>query len=218
MIRRTPRTQLPRYFMDNAEEKTLVRRLLRFDDDAWRTFCADFWTALAQYLRLHFGCNSERAEEIVQMTFVRCVRSIRTFDPSRGRLLDWLQAVAANEARTCFKGESRPCDQESHSEGARRSLEAIADCLDREPLPEDLLARKDTQMMVAECLLGLPLRQRQVLVMKYQEELKVAEIAKSLSISEKAVESLLSRSRESFRRLIVARVAAAKLTVGDIQQ
>jgi DNA-directed RNA polymerase specialized sigma24 family protein len=54
--------------------------------------------------------------------------------------------------------------------------------------------------------------------MKYQEELTVAGIARKLGLSEKAVESLLSRSRASFRSVLVARAAAAKLTIADIQE
>jgi RNA polymerase sigma-70 factor, ECF subfamily len=203
--------------MDRAEEKSLVRRLSRLDDDAWAGFCADFRTPLAQYLRLRFGCDLQRAEEIVQRTFVRCVRSIGSFDPSRGRLGDWLRAVAANEARTYLQGESRPGAGHPGVNGSRAALAAIVDCLDRQPLPEELIERRDTQIMVAECLLELPQRQRQVLVMKYQEEMKVSQIAQNLALSEKAVESLLSRARESFRKALVAKAANAGLTVAEIQ-
>jgi RNA polymerase sigma-70 factor, ECF subfamily len=202
--------------MDKAEEQTLVRRLSKFDEDAWVTFCTEFGTVLAERLRSQFGCDAHRAEEIVQMTFVRCIRSIRSFDPSRGRLLPWLKAVAANEARTYLQGQS-PLRSGTSSAGSRLPLAAIVDCLDREPLPEDVLGRKEVQRMVADCLLELPLRQRAVLTMKYQEELKVAEIARRLNLSEKAVESLLSRSRESFRSVLVAKATAARLTPGDME-
>jgi RNA polymerase sigma-70 factor (ECF subfamily) len=204
--------------MDRAEEKSLVQQLLRCDDDAWRTFCAEFWAVLAGNVQLRFGCGARQAEEIVECTFVRCIRSIRTFDASRGCLLDWLKAVAANEARTYLQNESRSKSEKFSSDGDRRPLAEIVECLDRQPLQDELLARRDTQTMVAACLSALPLRQRQVLVMKYQEELKVVEIAVKLGLSEKAVESLLSRARESFRRVLVAKAAAAKLTIADIQE
>lgn len=204
--------------MDKAEEESLVRQLSRCNDDAWRRFCAEFWAVLARNVRHRFGCDARKADEIVQSTFVRCIRSIGTFDPSRGCLLDWLNAVAANEARTYLQSEARTWLGHRDSDEGRRSLKEIIDCLDRYPLPDELLARRDTQAMVAGCLLGLPLRQRQALVMKYQEEAKVVEIAGKLGLSEKAVESLLSRARESFRRALVAKAAAAKLTIGDIQK
>lgn len=204
--------------MDRAEEDSLVRQLLRCDDDAWKSFCAEFWAVLAGNVELRFGCDAQKADEIVQSTFVRCVRSIRTFDASRGRLLDWLKAVATNEARTYLQFESRTLAGKFGSDGDRGPLAKIVDCLDRQPLPEELLARRDTQTMVAASLLELPPRQRQVLVMKYQEGSKVVEIAGKLGLSEKAVESLLSRARQSFRKTLVAKAAAVKLTIADIQK
>lgn len=201
--------------MDRVEEDALVRQLLRCDDDAWKRLCAEFWAVLAGGVQLRFGCDSQKADEIVQSSFVRCVRSMRTFDPSRGRLLDWLKAVAANEARTYLQRESRtvprPCN-------ADQQFVETVECLDRQPLPDELLARRDTQTMVAACLLELPLKQRQVLVMKYQEGSKVAEIAANLGLSEKAVESLLSRGRESFRKALAAKAAAVRLTIAEIRE
>ena len=204
--------------MDKAEEESLVQQLLGCNDDAWRRFCAEFWAVLARNVQLRFGCDARKAEEIVQSTFVRCVRSIGTFDASKGCLLDWLNAVAANEARTYLQGESRARLGQRSSDGSGWPLTEIVDCLDRQPLPDEVLARRDTQSMVAGCLAGLPLGQRQVLVMKYQEESKVVEIAEKLGLSEKAVESLLSRARESFRKALTAKAAAAKLTIGDIRK
>ena len=37
------------------------------------------------------------------MTFIRCVKSFNTFDPARGRLFDWLKAIARNEAQRLFR-------------------------------------------------------------------------------------------------------------------
>ena len=204
--------------MDKAEEKALILSLRRLEDRAWTVFYTEFHPALTHFVCLRFGCDSNQAEEIVQRTFVRCVRSIRTFDPERGRILGWLRAVASNEACTFLRRDPATSKDGSCSGLPPQALSAeIVECLDRQPLPEELLARQDTQALVAECLLELPLRQCQVLVMKYQEDLRVAEIARRLNLSEKAVESLLTRARESFRRLLVARAAARHLTVADLE-
>jgi RNA polymerase sigma-70 factor (ECF subfamily) len=203
--------------MQKADAKSLVRRLSRFDEEAWAAFCKEFAPVLGRHVQYRFGCDADRAEEIVQMTFVRCIRSIASFDPSRGSMLDWLKAIASNEARTTLKAQARLRTGGDPAVGSRSPLAAIVDCMDRQPLPDELLARKDVQNMVAQCLVQLPPRQRQVLVMKYQEDLKVSEMARRLSLSEKAVESLLSRSREAFRNALSARAAASKLTVGDMQ-
>jgi RNA polymerase sigma-70 factor (ECF subfamily) len=185
--------------MEQAKEITLVQRLVRMDEKAWETFCREFSAALLTFVRLRFGCGRELAEEIVQMSFVRCVKSIRSFDPARGRLFAWLKAVAKNEAHTLLpEFQTRP---RGPSVGAPFSDVAreIMGKLDDASLPEEMLARQETQLLVQEAMMELPSRHREALVLKYVENRRVSEIAERLGHSEKAIESLLTRAREAFR-------------------
>ncbi len=189
--------------MDQAEETALVRRLVAMDEQAWAAFCRECSPPLLRFVQLSFRCGPEQAEEVVQMTFVRCVRSIGTFDSAKGRLLGWLKVVARNEAHTCLRPSGRPALDDPSGHAAGWLMERI----DRSPLPDEALARQDVQLLVAETLALMNGRQRDVLVAKYVEGLKVAEIAARMNASEKAVESLLSRARESFREIVANRSA-----------
>jgi hypothetical protein len=64
--------------MDKAEEQTLVRRLSRFDEDAWVAFCTEFGSVLTQYVHSQFGCDTHRAEEIVESLLSRSRESFRS--------------------------------------------------------------------------------------------------------------------------------------------
>jgi len=183
--------------MDPAEEKALVRRLVRMDDGAWEAFCHEYSLPLLAFVQLQFGCSRELAEEIVQRSFVRCVKSIRSFDPSRGRLFAWLKAVARNEAHTTLS--AYPARPETESEIVWDAIEG----LDGAALPDEVLAHKETQLLVHEALMELPSRNRKVLTLKYMDNRRVAEIARLLGQSEKAVESLLTRSRNAFKTMFL---------------
>lgn len=187
--------------MDRAEEIVLVRRLVRGDGKAWERFCREFAEPLSTFVQWQFGCGREAAEEVVQMSFVRCVKSIPSFDPARGRLFAWLKAIAKNEAYTLRpQTQGRPgAAFDPLSDVSREILEK----LDEAPLPEEVLAHQETQLLVQEAMLELSSRQREVLVFKYVESRRVAEIAELLGQSEKATESLLTRSREAFRQVFL---------------
>jgi RNA polymerase sigma factor (sigma-70 family) len=133
------------------------------------------------------------------MTFVRCVRSIRSFDPARGRLSGWLKSVARNEAHTCLGREVRSAGQVSLSSVPRHVADQILDAIDSRPLPDEVLARQDVQAAIRNALAAMNSRQREVLICKYLEGMRMSKIASQMGISEKAVESILSRSRASFR-------------------
>lgn len=186
--------------MDQAEEQALIRRLVGMDDGAWEAFCREFSLPLLAHVQSRFVCSRELAEEVVQRSFVRCVKSIRSFDPSQGRLFAWLKAVARNEAHTALS--AYPARPEAESEIASEAIER----LDEAVLPDEVVAHEETQLLVHEVLMELPSRNREALTLKYMENRRVAEIAGVLGQSEKAVESLLTRSRNAFRAMFLKKV------------
>lgn len=195
--------------MDRSEEDHLVGELIRRDAAAWERFCRLYAQPLFAFVRYALRLDAEKTEEIVQMTLLRCVRSISTFDSGRGDLFGWLKAIARNEARTFLKQGKDGGAERTYSVLPPSILEEILETLDQGDLPEEVLARRDLRLLVQEVLLGLGERQRRALVMKYVEELKVAEIARRLDTSEKTVESLLSRGRDAFRTSFQAKAAGS---------
>jgi RNA polymerase sigma-70 factor (ECF subfamily) len=179
--------------MDQAEERAFVRRLVRMDERAWETFCSEHSTALRNFVQLQFGCTRETAEDLVQMSFVRCVKSIKSFDPSRGRLFAWLKAVARNEAHTLLRERQSP-PQATADTGRLQGFpyEAI-DHLDHALLPDEVLAQQEVRLLIHEVMAELYSRYRQVLVLKYIDSRKVSEIAQLLGESDKAVESFFEK-------------------------
>jgi len=176
------------------------------DEGAWGVFCREYSLPLLAYIQSQFVCSRELAEETVQMSFVRCVKSIKSFDPSGGRLFTWLKAVARNEAHTLLS--AYPARPGAGSEITWEAIEGLDDAI----LPDEILARKEAQLLVHEALMELPSRHRKVLTLKYLENCRVAEIARLLGQSEKAVESLLSRSRDAFRAMFLKKVNGNKVS------
>ena len=185
--------------MPKSEENHLVSQLIQRDEAAWERFCRFYARPLLGFVRYALGLDAELAEEVVQRTLLRCVRSISTFDSRRGKLLSWIQAIARNESHTVLQQTNESGRERPYSVFPPSVIEEIFATWDQSDLPEEVLARRDVQLFVQEVLVSLNQRQRDALVMKYVEELSVAEIANRLESSAKAVESLLTRAREAFR-------------------
>jgi RNA polymerase sigma-70 factor (ECF subfamily) len=192
--------------MDQAEEQQLAAQLAKMDEGAWREFCRSCSGPLAAFVRVGLGFGHDESEEIVQMTFLRCVRSIRTFDHRRGRLMAWLKAIAKNEAHTFHSSRGDRGREVPQSLLPQALAEEILQGLDRTPLPEEITAREDVRLLVQEVLAGLNSRGCEALTLKYLHGLPVSAIAEKLNASEKAVESLLTRAREAFRAELVRRL------------
>ncbi len=149
------------------------------------------------------------------MSFIRCVKSIKSFDPARGRLFAWLKAVSRNEAHTLLPELPARPGAASGSGPLCDVAREIIERLDDVALPEEILARQETQLLVQEAMMELSHRHREVLVLKYLENRRVSEIAGRLGQSEKAIESLLTRSRNAFRAAFLKLLDTDKATESE---
>jgi RNA polymerase sigma-70 factor (ECF subfamily) len=201
--------------MDRAEEKAFVRKLAIMDGKTWEVFCKQYSLPLLESVQFSFGLSREKAEEVVQMTFVRCVRSIHTFKPSRGRLLGWLKAISRNEAHTLMAADSRAVPAVLLSTPTGPTVQEILAKVDNGRIPDELLAGKDLQWLVRETVLELNCRYREALINKYLNNLKVSEIARRMKTSEKAVESVLTRARAAFRKTLLEKTDSKKAKAGS---
>ncbi len=191
------------------EEQDLFERLCKHEDSAWEWFCRRYSGPLLSAVRLRFGCARETAEEIVHLTFIRSVRFIHTFDPARGRLFAWLSGIARNEAVRVLP--TSPAVMTHLDDSEREFVERI----DETELPDEHLCRQEFRALVLDSLMDLSSRHREVLVMKYLENRRVADMAATLGQSEKAVESLLTRSRLALKEHLSKRLKEPARTGGD---
>lgn len=156
--------------------------------DAAEAFGDLYRSALPEVYRyLSARCRSEAlAEDLTQDTFVSAARAIR-----RGGVevsLPWLVTIARNKLIDHIR-------REEVSARAGRRLGGAS-------VPDELIewqgeASRD-QALAA--LYRLPSSQRAVLMLRYLDGLPVGEIAPILEKSVHAVESLLARGREAFKR------------------
>ena len=202
--------------MDQTEEKAFVRKLKKMDKWAWEVFCREYSAPLLAFVQFRFGCNREKAEEIVQMTFIRCVKSIRNFKPSRGTLLNWLKTISKNEAHTLLQQDQKQSAVKTSADSSVETIEGVLKKMDTVSLSEEIVAKGEIQLLIHETIAELYSRYRKVLILKYVENRKAAEIATMLGQSEKAIESLLSRSRQAFKKIFLQKAKRAENEEGGL--
>ena len=149
--------------------------------------------AFDQYHQAVFGFayrltgRADLAEDITQECFLEFVRAPRKFDQARGTVKTYLFAIARNLA-----------------------LKQYRDYRAEEPLPEDLPGAMDARdgldvaAAVASAVAGLPVLQREALVLFQYEGATLEEIARIAGADVGTVKSRLHRARERLRRVLAA--------------
>jgi RNA polymerase sigma factor (sigma-70 family) len=148
------------------------------------------WTALydAHYQRLvrlavNLVDDLDSAEDVVQDVFAAVQRKPPPDDP-----LPYLRTAVVNRARSLLRRR-----RVVRAFGARATVIELADAAD-----EDVLrAERRTRLLTA--IAALPTRQKEVVVLRYYEDLRVAEIAATLGISAAAVSTSLARALDALK-------------------
>lgn len=128
--------------------------------------------------------DRDEAADVVQEAFLKILSSAPRYRPSAA-FGTYLYRVVAN---LCLdrRRKSKP-EPESEIDETGSELQS----------PLESLAAKQKAAVVRRALESLPARQRLAVVLKYNEGLSYSEIAEVMDTSEKGVERLLARARES---------------------
>jgi RNA polymerase sigma-70 factor, ECF subfamily len=164
---------------------------------AWNRACEEHAPRLYAFILHLVGRNQRLAEELHQECWLAAVDAIAGFEPQRGEFAAWLFAIARHVVVNHFRRVSKRAREESLDERADSSVGQ-----NNGMLPPEILERLERDEVVRASLLELNDEQRDVLKLKYLEGLSVDEIARRTDRSPKAVESMLTRSRERLRSLL----------------
>jgi RNA polymerase sigma-70 factor (ECF subfamily) len=166
-------------------ERGLRDAALAGDGAAWCALYEGAFAGLDAYALWRCGGLRDRADDVVQDTWLTAVRRLRVFEPERGDFPSWLRGIAANLLRNLFRRERRRGPIQSLNGAASPAVDGTAD--------------RERAERVAVALASLPDHYEAALRAKYLDGRAVADIAADTGATEKAVESLLTRARQAFR-------------------
>ncbi len=171
-------------------EREIIRRAQRGDSEAFRLLVEAYQTQVYRLaLRM---CGEAAADDVTQEAFVAAWRALPAF---RGdsRFSTWLYRLTANAAIDLLRREKRHRGGEDITE-----LELPDDA----PTPQELSERSETQEAVRRAMGRLSAEHREILLLRYMQELDYGEIAAALDISEGTVKSRISRAKARLREVL----------------
>jgi RNA polymerase sigma-70 factor (ECF subfamily) len=173
--------------VSTPDVRLLTEAMARGDENAYRNFHEAYFQRLYRYLFVVAAGDEEAAREALQSTFLRVVRYLKPFD-DEPRFWSWLTVLA----RTAL------ADQRRQRSRYRAFLERFTGHARMEmPCVPANNGEADAHLLVAleQSVARLSPDERELVRRKYFARESVRDIAVALQISEKAVESRLTRVR-----------------------
>jgi RNA polymerase sigma factor CnrH len=176
-------------------DAALARGAVAGDAKAQRALVERHREALYRLVRTATG-DAEEALDIVQETFLSAFTALGRYDPARP-LRAWLAVIALNKARDW--GRRRKVRQWL---GLALPEDASEWVVDAAPLPDEVAEQRAALAATARAVAALPAALKDVLLLRTIEGLSQAQTAQALGISEKAVETRLSRARRKLAETV----------------
>ncbi len=182
-------------------DSQVVQRFLDGEPRAFGELVRRYDGRLVNFVHRTVG-DRERAQDLVQETFIRVYRHLERFDQSK-KFSTWIYTIASNLAKNELRNRSRnPLilfqTIKKNWDADHRPLEWEDDS----PGPDDLYRRRHLKAMVNQAAAELPEHHRMVFVLRELEGRSYEEIAEITRTNLGTVKSRLNRARNNFARIV----------------
>lgn len=188
------------------DDSGLVAAFLEGEKRAFNLLVDRYQGRLVNFVYRTTG-DRERAEDLVQETFIRVYRHLHRFDQSK-KFSTWIYTIASNLAKNELRNRSR--NPLVLFQAIKKNWDA-----DQKPLewedntyrPDDLFRKRHLRQMVESAVEELPEHHRTVFILRELEGKTYEEIAEITSCNLGTVKSRLNRARNNFAQIIAPLLA-----------
>jgi len=179
----------------SVKEEEIAAALNRQDVNAVKELVFSFGDRLLRSAYLLCG-NKADAEDLVQDTFIQAVKSAGRFK-RKSALYTWLYGILLNLIRHYFRKRKKEASfyKKTQVQLSKQSIPATLN-------PDSQIDMETASSVLLDCMQTLSLQHREVLLLRYFNEMKIEEISSGLAISKGTVKSRLHYATKYLRELI----------------
>lgn len=151
---------------------------------------------LIKYVGRIAGTNKEMVEDIVQNIFIKAFVNINSFKRNQ-KFGSWLYGIAHNECIDNWrKYKKHTCNVSLDDNDELMAVLASNENI------EQAFIRKDNDRSIKKSLEKMPIKFREVLVLKYLEDKNYEEMGSILKKPTSTVGTLLRRAKKNFKKIL----------------
>lgn len=178
--------------MAQTDEK-LIRQILKGNESAMEILVKRHYDLVHSYIyRTTNDYNT--SYDITQEVFIKMMKNIDKYNLENGKFKNWLLKIAVNAAKDYFKSKtykqrSENCDIENHQ------IEDKSNVI-------DIISKKEEAVKIKEAVENLPKLQREAILLKYYNDLKIKEISTITGDNENTIKSRLYNGIKNLKKLL----------------
>ena len=178
---------------DNRDEAAMITSILAGETRLYHELIRPYERSVYM-MALSFVKNEADAEDVAQEAFLKAFSGLARFR-FEAKFSTWLISITLNEARTRIRRNAASRTEsldETEEEGGTISPALLRDWRE---IPSEVMERHEVREMLRRAVDALPVRYRQVLVLRELEDMSTDETAALLEITAANVKVRLHRAR-----------------------
>src|SRR3989344_8280779 len=157
-------------------DENLIRNYRKGDEKSFEILIQKYLKPLYNFV-YHYVGNYDDAQEVVQEVFTRVWKYSKKFNAEKS-FKTWIYAIAKNAALDFLKKKKAlPFSAFEDEKGENIIFNTLAD---PDPLPLEILERKDLARELSQAVQQLPLPYREVILLHYNGQFTFQEISQTL--------------------------------------
>jgi len=172
-------------------DNDLIKLIRQEDQERYREIIERYQGKLFAYIYRLIGAKEE-AEDLLQDVFIKAYRNLNSYDLDR-KFSSWIYRIAHNEAVNYIK---RKYLKKFISWEDVSSTKDKLEIKSPEDGPEEIWSKKESVREVDEAIRKLPIKYRQVLLLRYFSDNSYEEISEILDKPLNTVGTLINRAKK----------------------
>lgn len=174
------------------EVEKLVKKAKKGDSGAFGDLYRVYFPKILQYLARRTA-DLAQAEDLTEETFLKAFQSIEDLK-SPEAFTAWLYTIARGVLVDFYR--------KSQKQGILADIEKFSDIADHAPLPDQVLWSMESALGVRKAMEVLPENYKEVLELRFWEDLSISETAKVMGKSAGAIRVLQFRALASLKEVL----------------
>lgn len=182
-------------------DEILIKEILKGNESAMEILVKRHYDLVHSYI--YRTTNDYNVSyDITQDVFIKMMKNIDKYNVGSGKFQNWILKIAVNTTKDYFKSKtyiqrSENCDIENHQ------IEDKFNVI-------DIVSKKEEAIKIKEAVEKLPNRQREAILLKYYNDLKITEISNITGDNENTIKSRLFNGIKNLKKLLGGEIFEAE--------